>query len=351
MRLQRYMAPVVSFVVTTVCVVTVPALAQDCPELVGSYVTPAWAHGVAVSGGYAYVADDIAGLRVIDVSDPSALEEVGFCDTPTQAQDVAVAGGYAYVADGITGLRVIAVSDPSAPEEVGFWDTPGEAVDVAVASGYAYVADGAAGLRVIDVSDPSAPEEVGHYGLGISVHGVAVQGSYAYIVEGSGGSVVKVSNPSSPVYVGDLGMSGPGVAVSGGHAYVLQVLGNMGIFGRLWSINVTTPSEPFLEGMLPFFGGMWSFPLAVAVSGDYAFVVGPAYSGGGLQVIDVSNPAEPEEVGFGETPGYPQDVAVAGPYVYVAEGLGLSVLTSCTPLVFQDSFESGDTSAWTATVP
>ena len=37
--------------------------------------------GVAVSGGYAYVADGIDGLRVIDVSTPSAPVEVGVLDT------------------------------------------------------------------------------------------------------------------------------------------------------------------------------------------------------------------------------------------------------------------------------
>ena len=37
---------------------------------------------------------------MIDVSTPSAPVEVGFFDTPGVARGVAVAGGYAYVADG-----------------------------------------------------------------------------------------------------------------------------------------------------------------------------------------------------------------------------------------------------------
>jgi hypothetical protein len=39
-------------------VLAAPALAQDCPELVGSYDTPGAAIGVAVAGAYAYVADN-----------------------------------------------------------------------------------------------------------------------------------------------------------------------------------------------------------------------------------------------------------------------------------------------------
>ena len=41
-------------------------------------------------------------------------------DTPGYAEGVAVAGGYAYVAAGWDGFRVIDVSTPSAPVEVGF---------------------------------------------------------------------------------------------------------------------------------------------------------------------------------------------------------------------------------------
>jgi len=97
---------------------------------------------------YAYVAGWESGLRVIDVSTPSAPVEVGFLDTPGYANGVAVSGSYAYLADYSYGLRVIDVSPPSAPAEIGFVDTPGLALDVAVAGGYAYVADWSAGLAV-----------------------------------------------------------------------------------------------------------------------------------------------------------------------------------------------------------
>jgi hypothetical protein len=66
---------------------------------------------------------------------------------------VAVAGGYACVADGGAGLRVVDVSDPSNPKEVGSYETPGYATGMAVAGDYAYVTDEGAGLHVVDVSD------------------------------------------------------------------------------------------------------------------------------------------------------------------------------------------------------
>jgi len=149
MNRQQRVGHVVALVVIGVSVLAVPALAQDCPELVGFVDTPGEAFGVAVAGAYAYVADTTAGLRVVDVSNPAAPFEVGSYDTPGWAYGVAVAGSYAYVADFLDGLRVVDVSNPAAPVEVGSYDTPGAAYGIAVAGSYAYVADTTAGLEVL----------------------------------------------------------------------------------------------------------------------------------------------------------------------------------------------------------
>jgi hypothetical protein len=196
-----------------------PALAQDCPEPVGFYDTPGEAIGVAVAGSYAYVADEDAGLRVVNVSNPAVPFEVGFYDTPGEAIGVAVAGAYAYVADGLAGLRVVNVSNPAVPFEVGSYNTPVYAVGVAVAGSYAYVADGDAGLRVVNVSNPAAPFEVGFYYTPGFAYGVAVAGSYAYVAHGDDGHglrVVDVSNPAAPFEVGsyDTPRSVPGITTS-----------------------------------------------------------------------------------------------------------------------------------------
>ncbi len=53
------------------------------------------------------------------------------------------------MADRTAGLRVIDVSNPSNPQERGYYNTPGSALGVAVAGSYAYVADYTAGLQII----------------------------------------------------------------------------------------------------------------------------------------------------------------------------------------------------------
>ncbi len=109
--------------------------------------------GVAVSGNYAYVADNSRGLRIINIANPAAPTEAGSYDTWGYALGVAVSGNYAYVAIAFSGLRIINIENPAAPTLAGFYyDTPGVARGVAVSGNYAYVADGESGLGIYDIS-------------------------------------------------------------------------------------------------------------------------------------------------------------------------------------------------------
>jgi hypothetical protein len=87
--------------------------------LAGSYGTAVNAAGVAIAGNYAFVADDAAGLLVVDISDPSNPLLAGSYNTPNSARDVAIAGDYAYVADFESGLQVLDISSPTSPSFVG----------------------------------------------------------------------------------------------------------------------------------------------------------------------------------------------------------------------------------------
>jgi hypothetical protein len=87
--------------------------------------TPGAAYDVAVVGSYAYVADNLSGLQVIDVSNPAIPVVMGGLDTPDAARGVAVVGDYAYVADGISGLQVVpAQCSATGIDEPGPRDVP-----------------------------------------------------------------------------------------------------------------------------------------------------------------------------------------------------------------------------------
>jgi hypothetical protein len=194
------------------------------PALAGSYDTPGSSYDVVVSGDHACVADYGAGLQVINVSDPANPTLAGTYDTPDVSYGVVVSGDHAYVAVYNAGLCVIDISDPTNPALAGTYDTPGHAEGVAVAGDYAYVADHEIGLQVIDISDPTNPVLAGAYDAPFHsyYYEVAVVGDYAFVAVGSGLQIMDISDPANPTPVGefDTRPNARAVAIAGNYAYV-----------------------------------------------------------------------------------------------------------------------------------
>ena len=286
------------------------------PVLIGSLDTDGYARGVAVAGGYAYVADYDKGLKVINIADPSSPELVGSLDTDGEAIGVAVAGGYAYVANYDKGLKVINIADLSSPELVGSLDTDGNALGVAVAGEYVYVADYDRGLKVINITNSSSPELVGSLDTDGYVWSVAVAGGYAYVADYTKGlKVINIANPSSPELVGSCDTDGSaiGVAIVGEYAYVADQVG-------LKIINVADHSSLQLVGSLDTDG----YAYGVAVAGDYAYM---ADYDKGLAIINIVTKAAPILVGSLDTDDEACGIAVVGNYAYVSDGnSGLKII-------------------------
>jgi hypothetical protein len=165
---------------------------------------------VAIAGDVAYLADWAFGLRIYDVSNPSAPALVGSVDTAGYPSSVAVQENRAYLGESTNGgfLRVIDITDPANAEEIGFVETS-QARDVEVRGDLAYVADGslnlAGGLRIFDVSDPAAIELVGYYAgdeeVGcLEAIGVALAGEDLAVVACSSDDfhIVDISQPARP---------------------------------------------------------------------------------------------------------------------------------------------------------
>jgi len=198
------------------------------------------ARGVAVSGGYAYVADSSAGLQVIAVTNPTAPVRVGGCDISGLAVDVAVSGDYAYVVGWHGGLHVIDIRNPAAPTRVGGHVTvASSAWGVAVSGGYAYVADGAGGLQIFAVTNPAVPVPVYRYSTGGTANGVAVVDNHIYVADDQKGLLVLCSLPNmqSMIRVEDATLGTPCVIEAS------PVLGSAAQWTPLYTN--ASPSGPF----------------------------------------------------------------------------------------------------------
>jgi hypothetical protein len=342
---------------------------------VGNLDIPGVTESIVVVDGVAYVVggDTVdpgdSGLRVIDVSDPTAPVEIGAVDTPGHASQAVVVDGLAYVgdssADGVlSSLRTINVSNPAAPVEVGAIDIPricssnssnpggvctadgdcnggfclsGSTVsDLAVDGGFAYVVDtnfaprnpyAIITLRVFDVSNPAAPVELDPIGITERPSGIDVVDGLAYVALGVGGNsgllIIDVSNPAAPVELGSLDtVFVEDVEVAGGVAYGISSQSSSN-FGGLQLIDISNPAAPVELGSVNTATGE-----NVAVAGGFAYLA----SRFGLGLVDVSNPAAPVALsGTLDPTSGARDVAAADGLAYVVGVAGLAVVDLSNP--------------------
>jgi len=258
--------------------------------VMGNRPTADVALGVALRDEYAFVADGLGGLQVLDVREPTAPLQAGNYDTPGYAQGVTVRGDYAYVADGPGGLVILDVTDPRSPTLAGTCATDGFAYGVAVSGNYAFVGGGAAGLEVVDVSDPRSPVLVGCYDVCGTAWGVAVSGDYAFVAGGASGlHVVDIAFPTSPFLVAsyDTRSMVIGVTVANGFAYLAG--GTTGI----QVLSIADPASPTLIARAL----SSDFAYGVSIRGNHVYVAGAA---NGLQIMQAK-----VSIALGGHPGSP----------------------------------------------
>lgn len=281
------------------------------------------ANGVAVSGGFAFVADGSLGLRVFDVSDPASITEVGGFNSSSGVIDVTLDGNLAYVAGGNVGLFVLDVSDPANIQQVGAFDTPGAVVDVKLVGNLAYVGDANGGLRLLDVSDPANIQELGSFDPGSQVFDVEIVGNLAFVAAFSNNlRILDVGDPANIQQVGGFFQSGVArdVAIDGNLAYVADSASSRGL-------QVYDVSDPGNVRRV----GQFELPFAVGVElvGNLAYVLDDRL---GLVVLDVTDSANIQQVGAFDVTGAPRRFDLAGDKAYVAaDGRGLRVLDVSDP--------------------
>ncbi len=295
----------------------------------GGFNTAGDAKNIAVAGSYAYVADGLNGLVVLNISNPQSPAQVGWCDTAGTANDVAVAGNYAYVADGTNGLVVINVADPAAPVRAGGCDTSGTAEGVFVQGNYAYLADGANELMVFDVSNPALPQvRSDTVGSLRTMHDVFVQGTSAYLAENEEVRRFNVGNPAAPAADAAVGFTSWNITgVHGNGSVIAAVAGVNGV--KIMDSGLTVLGSYDTDGTAS----------GVFVNGNFAYI---ADGNNGLVVLNISTPSAPSLAVHVPTAGTASGVFVSGGYTYVSEGSAGMEIFSILP----DTDADGLADAW-----
>jgi hypothetical protein len=290
------------------------------PRIIATAATPGNAAGVDVANGYAYVGASTA-LVVVDIHNPNAPFVAG--SLPIPATRVAAANGKVYALAG--SFQVVDVSSPTAPTVTGTANSFGaQALDVLGTD--VYLASAESGLYAVNVQNPLAPVVVAHVYNRFDNVGVAVAGQIGVVIAGDGGlKVTDVSHPTAPAVLATMTGSFRGVAMAGSFAYVLQTVPGNPAHVDLVILSVSTPSQPTIAGRVTVSAGSAS---DVKIAGPLAYV---AAGTAGLQIVDISSPTSPRIVGSLTTPAAATAVAVGTGYAYVGTGVSILVVDVHTP--------------------
>ena len=305
---------------TTVVRVVLPQVSLPQLMFLDSYDNPGQARGVWIDGDTVYVADGVAGLRILSIDADDNLSPIASLSIGGGGRGLAVAkkGDILYVAAQSSGLLVIDVSTPSEPDLLRTIAMPDSAsylklsgdrlyvsaganflvFDTAVAADpkelgrivagspnqhividgdFAYVAGYTKGLRIIDISDDADLRIVQEKNVGYVVRAIAKIGDTVYLGgEDSGVLIVDVSDFESLVLVDEFILPGG----AGGEQAPYDILafkeflivadGDAGVH----VLGVTNPTAPVLGSNIPTLGasyGLFTDGDLLAV-GDYFHV-------------------------------------------------------------------------------
>jgi hypothetical protein len=302
------------------------------PTKTGFIGTPGVARRIKVSETYAYVLTRDTwngfelvegGLFVFDISNPFFPTEVEFWESPGHPNGLEIYQNYAFVAAEDSGLRIINISDPTTLQEEGYLNPPGTNYyrTVVVKGSYAYVGN-EANIVVIDISNIATPVELNELTIGERLVAVSRVGNNLFFADETYGlSIVNIFNPTTPTFVGTFPSPGEGtnVAAAGTHAFLTNRKRGLRIY------NVSNPDLTFEEGSFNILGSPFNIVKAI----DHVFVGDRE----GIMIFDVVDSSNPELAGFGETPSRVWGIAVNDQYAYVGtQHSGLRIFDIATPV-------------------
>ncbi len=225
---------------------------------------------IFVSGNYAYAGSSTPDFRIFDITDLSnpqllsTYEEYG--------NDIEVIGNTAYLASLTAGLIILNVSNKNNPNEIGYLEPGGDALAIFVKDNLAYLAYGDYGLRIIDISNPNDPKEVANYDTPDYCYDVYVSGNYIFLSDYNSLLILDGSNLSSISQVAEFSP---------------------------YSIN------------------------QVIVKDNFAYLADRGY---GIRILDISNISSPEEVGYYKISGGSFKLDIVDNKIYSVNYDGLTIL-------------------------
>ena len=254
---------------------------------------------VTVSGNYAFVGY-LGTLIVLDITDPNVPQRIKYISLPRTPHGIYFKNNYLYVADQLGGVIIFDVSNPSAASEVGTIDLWAE--NVTVQNNMVFITQQGEGLKIVDIQDINNPVIISSIQTTNEFdYGVFVDGNNVF-VSGTGDSlntsssimkIIDITQASSPTvlstyHTNNVGANylenGKSIFKSGDFVYIATIHGTR-------TIDVTDLGSPILRSNYKTIDQTKK----VVVKGNYAYLTSNIPV---LSIIDIAASNRLKEISY-----------------------------------------------------
>jgi len=292
------------------------------PVVVGSLELPGKAANITFYGNFIAVGMFGDGVYMVDVEDPTSPSRVVGIDTNMWVRETAVYDHYLLVADFLRGVRIYDIENMITPRLVATFLDDDLPQGVTVLNQYAYLS-GYSGITILDMTDPDVPIAVNHISSDVPIGTIRIDGQvlYAGIVPGGvrAYDLQDPVNPIDPVLVSfDSGKYPTHLEM------IKQTLYAPSEAYGVVILDCAEPLIPIIKDRIPTSGHL----RAVEVRDDLLVMAG---FDSGLMTFYISNPALPQQIGVWEPDQDTHDIYFSGTTAMVAadhEGVAMIDLTN-----------------------
>ncbi|MCS7250494.1 MAG: hypothetical protein NZ608_06160, partial [candidate division WOR-3 bacterium] len=182
------------------------------PTRISGCGLPGWKEAVWTNNpfGYSFVACYYEGLAIVNINDPTNpyLQKRSILRA-SDSYKIIVKENIGYLANNLCGIKILDLSDISLPKEIGSYDTLGwdpSLYSLAIEDSFAYLHWPLPGqpyyFHSVNISDPRNLIPYGYAPLLNGMRDIAIRDNYAYVAEDYYFEIFNVANPRQPYLVG-----------------------------------------------------------------------------------------------------------------------------------------------------
>ena len=256
--------------------------------------------------------------------------------------DLEIKGNTLYVAtDG--GLYLINVSNISAPDKIGFFQTVGKCKSLFIMDNFVYLVDDAEGFHIIDISDPKRPNLLSTFRpvATKSLTQICATDTLAYLCDSMGElSIINTKDKNIPKLLSTYNFEGKyypsAIIIKNNYAYVGTVNHQTPRYlGKIFVLDITDSksTKQVYSNHIP--GDWYSNGRDLAIQDSLLFLAYASDVGDGVEVYSISKPYSPHLFNSVSIYGYKgiwtfdsYSVSVSKNNLIIAEGgFGMSVFS------------------------